>query len=112
MTGKASVRVDVRSDDGASVACTMHAKAGTVLVDACDAYRAPVEFSCRAACCSSCRVRVLDGQQHLAAPDAMEQELITASGGEADVRYCCAAKLADDAPIGAHVVLQPLGPAF
>lgn len=107
-----SVRIDVTTEDGAKVACEMRAPSGAHLVDACDAHDAPVEFSCRAACCSSCRVRVLQGGEHLAAPDASEQELIAASGKEPDVRYCCAATLRADAPIGAVVRLQPLGPAF
>ncbi len=106
------VRIDVTTDDGNKVACVMHALAGVLLADACDAYGAPVEFSCRAACCSSCRVRVLHGSEHLAAPSAMEQELITGSGKGNDVRYCCAATLRADAPAGAVVRMQPLGRAF
>jgi len=107
-----SVRIDVTDDNANGVACTMHARAGELLVDACDTYRAPIEFSCRAACCSTCRMRVVSGSDHLAAPLEMEQELIQASGGDALVRYCCAARIAPDAPIGAVIVLQPLGPAF
>lgn len=107
-----SVRIDVTNEDGSKVECAVRARAGAPLMDACDAFDAPVEFSCRAACCSSCRVRVLLGGEHLAAPDANEQELIAASGKEPDVRYCCAASLRADAPADAVVRLQPLGPAF
>lgn len=111
MTAK-NVRIDVTSEDGKNIACTMHANPGALLVDACDEYRAPIEFSCRAASCSTCRVRVVYGHELLAAPDEFERELIAASDGDAAIRYCCAAKLASDAPVGSVIVLQPLGPAF
>jgi ferredoxin len=109
-----SVRIEVLVDDPTrdDVDTVMDCAPGSEVVDACDATGAPIDFSCRAACCSTCRVEILQGAELLAPPDAMEQELIDASDGDRAVRYCCVMRVADDAPEGAVARIRPLGPAF
>ncbi len=106
--------VEVLVDDPSSqeVDLVMSCAAGEMVVDACDRSGAPIDFSCRATCCSTCRVQVLAGSELLEAPDEMEQELITASGGAADVRYSCVLKIRDDAAEASLLRIRPLGPAF
>ncbi len=105
-----SVQVEFTDDAGERTVCVAAAAAGAELVTACDEAAAPVEFSCRAACCSTCRVQVLQGAELLTAPGEMEQELITAAGSPADQRFCCAAQLRADAT--GTLRLRPLGPCF
>jgi ferredoxin len=108
------IRIEVLVDDPSSddVDMVMDCAAGSDVVDACDAACAPIDFSCRAACCSTCRIQVVAGGEWLAPPGPMEEELIAASGDAVDVRYTCVAKLAADAPPGATIRIRPLGAAF
>lgn len=108
------VRIEVLVEDPArdDVEMAMECAPGGEVVDACDAARAPIDFSCRAACCSTCRVQVTHGSDLLAAPSEIEQELILASGDANDVRYCCVLRVAEDAPAGALIRIRPLGAAF
>lgn len=108
------VRIEVLVEDPAreDVDMAMECAPGSEVVDACDAARAPIDFSCRAACCSTCRVRIVHGAELLSAPNEMEEELIAASGDTTDVRYCCVLRVADHAPSGAVIRMRPLGPAF
>jgi ferredoxin len=80
------------------------------LVDACDASNAPVDFRCRAASCTTCRVRVVAGGETLAAPGGMEHELLRAVRAPADVRFACVARSAAAVAPGAVLRLLPLGP--
>ncbi len=107
-----SVRIEVLTRDGSATDVAMPAAPGTVLMDACEAHGADVDFSCRAASCSTCRVRVVSGAEHLAAPDAFERELLTALGDPDATRFCCTARVDGHAVAGSVVRIQPLGPAF
>jgi ferredoxin len=49
---------------------------GGPLVDVCDEARAPVEFSCRAASCGTCRVEVLAGAELLEPPGEDELRVL------------------------------------
>jgi ferredoxin len=49
------------------------------LMDLCDEAHAPVDFSCRAASCGTCRVEVLAGGDLLDPPRADEIEVLGAS---------------------------------
>lgn len=82
----------------------------TSLADLCDAHGAPVEFSCRAASCSTCRVEVLMGAELLEPPGFMEQELLTALGNPEHIRFCCTAELRRGSQ--GELRLRALGPAF
>ncbi len=108
MTG---VRVEVMGPDGKEPDRAMDVAPGTLLMDACEQHGTAVEFSCRAASCSTCRVQVLAGAELLAPADAWERELLLALGNPAATRFCCSARLAADAASGT-VRLLPLGPAF
>jgi ferredoxin len=107
------VRIEVLVDDPArnDVDTVMDCAPGGEVVDACDAAGAPIDFSCRAACCSTCRVEVVQGAELLAPPGAMEQELLDAAGGPS-IRYCCVLRVRGDASPSAVIQLRPLGPAF
>lgn len=63
------------------------------LVDLCDQQSAPVPFSCRSACCGTCRVSVLDGGELLEPPEEDEIEVLDAFGDDpAAVRLACQAR--------------------
>jgi len=105
-----SVEIEFVEQDEGSPSCSGSAASGESLEDFCDRMQAPVDFSCRAACCSTCRVQILAGGDLLAPPDEMEQELIAAAGGATDQRYCCAAVLRPD--VEGTLTLRPLGACF
>lgn len=50
---------------------------------------ADVPFSCRAASCGTCRVRVVEGAQALNAPDDDELDVLEIFGDDDGVRLCC-----------------------
>jgi ferredoxin len=104
-----ALRVEFLRPDG-SVESAASMAPGGELVDACDASNAPVDFSCRSACCTTCRVRVVAGGEALAEPGGMEHELLRAVKAPADVRFACVARAADAPPVGVVLKLQPLGP--
>ena len=104
------VEIEFVEHDGDVPSCSGSAVSGEPLVDFCDRLQAPVDFSCRAACCSTCRVQVLAGGDLLEPPDEMEEELIAAAGGATDERYCCAAVLR--ANTSGKLRLRPLGACF
>lgn len=104
-----AIRIEFLRPDG-SVASVASMAPGSDLVDACDASNAPVDFACRAASCTTCRVRVVAGGDALAAPGGMEHELLRAVRAPADVRFACVARAADAAPVSAVLRLLPLGP--
>ena len=103
-----NVRIEIVDDQGHAV---RFATSGvTSLADLCDAHAAPVEFSCRAASCSTCRVQVVVGAELLEPPGAMEQELLHALGDPSQIRFCCTAELRRGSQ--GELRLQALGPAF
>lgn len=106
-----AVRLEVMARGGRELDRAMDVAPGTLLMDACERLGADVEFSCRAASCSTCRVEVLAGADLLAPAEAWEQELLRALGNPAATRFCCSTRLANDARTGT-VRLLPLGPAF
>jgi ferredoxin len=66
----------------------------TRLVDLCDQESAPVPFSCRSACCGTCRVSVLEGGELLEPAEEDELEVLDAFGDDpAVVRLACQARL-------------------
>ena len=105
MTG---VRIEILDTQGNPI--RMFAGNSCSLTDICDAHGGPVEFSCRAASCSTCRVEVLAGDDLLTPPAAMERELLTALGSPAHIRFCCTAELRRGAQ--GELRLRALGPAF
>lgn len=77
----------------------MEAESGTRMVDVVDDYpEADVPFSCRSATCGTCRVRVVEGAEALAAPDEAEREVLALFGDPPDVRLCCQLELDGDTP--------------
>ncbi len=64
------------------------------LVDICDEECAPVPFSCRSACCGTCRVLVLEGSELLEPAAEDELEILDVFGDDpASVRLACQARL-------------------
>jgi ferredoxin len=59
------------------------------LLDLCDELRAPVQFGCRAARCTTCRVEVLRGAALLEAPGSEEAEILAATSSPGNVRLAC-----------------------
>ncbi|HRI67488.1 MAG TPA: 2Fe-2S iron-sulfur cluster-binding protein, partial [Polyangium sp.] len=63
------------------------------LIDVCDAYRAPVEFSCRSGICGLCRVEVLEGQELLLPPVDDELETLAFFDAPPTHRLACQARM-------------------
>ena len=105
-----AIRVEFLRPDGA-IACVASMAPGSDLVDACDASNAPVDFACRAASCTTCRVRVVAGGDALAAPGGMEHELLRAVRAPADVRFACVARAPEGGAPDTVLKQLPLGPS-
>jgi ferredoxin len=69
----------------------VEAPAGGELVDICDEHFCPVPFSCRSASCGTCHSEILEGIEHLAPAEPMEQELLDLLGGGPNSRLACQA---------------------
>ncbi|MBK8253920.1 MAG: (2Fe-2S)-binding protein [Polyangiaceae bacterium] len=76
-----------KSADRSAVAVTLTEP--ECLVDVCDRVRAPVEFGCRAARCTTCRIEVLQGLSALNAPNEEESELLQVTGSGEKIRLAC-----------------------
>lgn len=78
---------------------------GTHLMDVTDDHQGTgVQYSCRSASCGTCRVRVLEGGEALAAPEEDELDVLEIFGDTpGEVRLCCQARLERDT---AKVVLE------
>jgi ferredoxin len=64
------------------------------LVDICDQQSAPVPFSCRSACCGTCRVLVLEGIDLLDPAEDDELEVLEAFGDDPSAcRLACQARV-------------------
>jgi 2Fe-2S ferredoxin len=64
------------------------------LVDLCDEESAPVPFSCRSACCGTCRVTILEGRELLEPAEEDELEVLEVFGDDpAAVRLACQARV-------------------
>jgi ferredoxin len=75
------------------------AEPGEAIMDITDANpAADVPYSCRAATCGTCRVRVIEGGNALSVADIDEIEVLDIFGDTPDeVRLCCQTKLVDGA---------------
>ena len=85
------MRVDFEGTNG------RHVTTGDVdpferLIDVCDAYRTPVEFSCRSGTCGTCRVEVLEGEALLLPPVDDELETLAAFDAPPTHRLACRAR--------------------
>ena len=69
------------------------APAGGLLVDVCDASRAPVPFSCRSASCGTCRVEVLEGLELFEDPSDEERGILEIFADPPHHRLACSARL-------------------
>ena len=71
------------------------AEPGEAIIDITDAHpAADVPYSCRAASCGTCRVRVVEGAEALAIAELEEIEVLDIFGDSPEeVRLCCQAKL-------------------
>jgi ferredoxin len=87
------VEVDF-TESAAGPGRTFLAEGRARLLDLCDEARAPVEFGCRAARCTTCRVQVLEGAERLLPPGEEEAELLHEIAAPADVRLACQAVVA------------------
>lgn len=73
---------------------SVEAPSAARLVDLCDEESAPVPFSCRSACCGTCRVLVLEGGDLLEPPAEDELEVLEVFGDDPGaVRLACQARL-------------------
>ena len=66
---------------------------GGALVDLCDAYYAPIPFSCRSATCGTCHVLVFEGEELFEPPSEVESELLGILRGPKSSRLACQAVL-------------------
>ena len=73
---------------------TVSAPEGGSIQDMCDDHAAPVPFSCRSACCGTCRVEVLEGAENLDTPEDEELDVLDAFGqAPPKHRLACCAKM-------------------
>jgi ferredoxin len=82
------------------------AEPGEAIIDITDANpAADVPYSCRAATCGTCRVRVVEGGEALSAAEIEEIEVLDIFGeSPEEVRLCCQARLVGGA--AARVTLK------
>jgi ferredoxin len=72
----------------------VEAPSASALVDLCDEHAAPVPFSCRSACCGTCRVLILEGGELLEPPAEDELEVLEVFGDDPTaVRLACQTRL-------------------
>jgi 2Fe-2S ferredoxin len=68
----------------------MRARLGERLIDVCEKHDGKIPFSCRAASCGTCAVRVLDGMANLSRMDDRERIVIEdLEQGGPNVRLAC-----------------------
>jgi ferredoxin len=79
------------TESPAGAARSLVAESGGRLLDLCDEARAPVGFGCRAARCTTCRIEIEAGAEHLDPPAAEEAELLRAIAAPPSVRLACQA---------------------
>lgn len=72
---------------------TVEAPEGGALVDICDEHFCPVPFSCRSASCGTCHSEIVQGIEHLAPAEPLEQELLDLLGGGPNSRLACQAEV-------------------
>jgi 2Fe-2S ferredoxin len=85
--------VVIESTDG-QAPVAVYSPTAARLVDICDQESAPVPFSCRSACCGTCRVQVLEGANLLDPALEDELEVLEAFGDDpAECRLACQARL-------------------
>jgi len=77
------------------------ARPGEAIMDITDLNpEAEVPYSCRAATCGTCRVRILEGGGALSTPDTYELEVLEIFGDTPDrVRLSCQARLVESSTI-------------
>ncbi len=75
-------------------------KAGATILAAANRCSAPIGQSCSGdGICGWCRVRVVEGGEHLAAPTPIERRLMTDRKFEPDERAACQAKVEGDVTV-------------
>lgn len=81
---------------------------GDRIVDVCDDHpESGVPFSCRAANCGTCRVRVLEGADAFARPEDDELGVLEIHGDGPDVRLACQLRVKAEAATIALEVVEP-----
>jgi len=83
------------SQSPAGPARTVTAGRRVRLLDLCDEARAPVQFGCRAARCTTCRIEILAGAALLDPPAPDEAELLRSIDAPDAVRLACQAVVND-----------------
>jgi len=58
-------------------------------MDVCDEVGAPIPFSCRGASCSTCRVEILEGLEHVLPPNDFESDLVQGYQTPPNIRFAC-----------------------
>ncbi len=85
--------VEVIFTASSGVTRTAEADDGTRVMDLADGLDAPVAFSCRAATCGICRVKVEEGHTLLKPPSEREREVLDALGSSGAERLACQARV-------------------
>lgn len=81
---------------------------GDRIVDVCDEHpESGVPFSCRAANCGTCRVRVTEGAGAFPRPEEDEQGVLEIHGDGPDVRLACQLRVKHAVEAIALDVLEP-----
>lgn len=62
---------------------------GTRLIEVVEAAGADVTFGCRNGTCGTCRVRIVEGMDHLSKPTPEERDFLAALQAKSDERLGC-----------------------
>jgi ferredoxin len=77
---------------------------GTRVMDVCDEIGAVVPFACRDANCGICMIAVAEGAALLSPASADERAVVTQTGGPAEARLACQARVCADVGVVRIVV--------
>lgn len=87
-------KVKVRTDS-----ITVDVEEGCAIIDMCQKHETSIFFSCRAATCGTCMIRVLAGAENLSPMEGIEKEFLTTMAAEPNVRLACQCKVHGDVTI-------------
>jgi 2Fe-2S ferredoxin len=85
-------------------ALVLKVRAGEMLIDVCDRHETPIPFSCRAASCGTCAIKVLQGLENLSPRSELEDIIIEdLPDSSPSVRLACQVELLGQA----HIIPLP-----
>lgn len=72
---------------------------GSAFIDICAEHDTSIFFSCRAATCGTCMIRVVAGPQNLSPMENKEKEFLESMAAGSNVRLACQCKVLGDVTV-------------